>query len=257
MIAKTEAIVLRTRKYGETSRILNLYTREFGKLSVIAKGARGPKNKFGASLQPPNHVFAVLYKSDNRELHLLSQCDTITRFRNVPDDLDKFSAVMSIVELVELVMHDEERNDQLFDLTLSALNGINDALKNPVNVQYYFELHLSDVLGFRPNFHTCCSCGMPLDHEHVGTKGGELRLGSGGVLCETCSGRTVRGAISLGSLQLLQKLQEATDPSSVTPLRLAEHQTVEVGTTLRQHLQSHVGGLHRLKARAVVASIGH
>lgn len=257
MITKTEAIVLRARKYRETSKILNLYTKEFGKLSVIAKGARGPRNKFGASLQPPNHVFAVLYKNDNRELHLLSQCDTVTPFRNVADDLDKFTSAMSIVELVELVAHDEERNEQLFDLTLSALKETNDTARNPANVQFYFELHLSDILGFKPNFHLCCSCGMPLDGEHVGTKGGQLRLAIGGVLCSSCSVPTVHESISLGSLQALQRLQEAGHPSGVTPMRLGEHQKEEVGRTLRQHLQNHVGGLQRLKVQGVAASISH
>lgn len=154
------------------------------------------------------------------------------------------------------VAHDEERNEQLFDLTLSALKATNDG-ENPANVQFYFELHLSDVLGFRPNFHTCCSCGMPLNGEHVGTKGGELRLGIGGVLCSNCSSTNTRGSISLGSLQVLQRLQEAADPVKVTPLRVGQPQMEEVGRTLRQHLQNHVGGLQRLKAQGVAASIAH
>lgn len=256
MIVKTDAIVLRSRKYRETSKILNLYTKEFGKLSVIAKGARGPKSKFGAALQPMNHVCAVLYKHDQRELHLLSQCDGVTRFPNLTEDLDKFAAAMSIMELLEFVAHDEERNDQLFDLALGSLRAINEAPGNPRNIQYYFELHLSDVLGFRPNFHTCLSCGKHLDAEHVGTKGGELRLGNGGVLCAYCSGSAgSRGAISLGALRVLQRFQETTEPETVTQTKLTEHQMEEVRTILREYLQSHVGGLHKLKAQSVAASI--
>ena len=256
MIVKTDAIVLRSRKYRETSKILNLYTREFGKLSVIAKGARGPKSKFGATLQPMSHVCAVLYKYDQRELHLLSQCDGVTRFPNLSEDLDKFAAGMSIMELLEFVAHDEERNDQLFDLALGSLRAINDAPKNARTIQYYFELHLSDVLGFRPNLHTCLSCGMRLDAEHLGTKGGDLRLGTGGVLCEGCTDSAGgRGTISPGGLRVLQRFQDTTEPGVVTRTRLTEHQMEEVGTILREYLQSHVGGLHRLKARAVVASI--
>jgi DNA repair protein RecO (recombination protein O) len=257
MIVKTDAIVLRSRKYRETSKILNLYTKEFGKLSVIAKGARGPKSKFGAALQPMNHVCAVLYKHDQRELHLLSQCDGITRFPNLTEDLDKFAAAMSIMELLEFVAHDEERNDQLFDLALGSLRAINEAPKNARNIQYYFELHLSDVLGFRPNFHTCLSCGKHLDAEHVGTKGGELRLGNGGVLCSGCSENAVsRVAISFGALRILQRFQETTESGNVTQTKLTEHQMEEVGTMLRQYLESHVGGLHKLKAQSVAASIG-
>ena len=256
MIVKTEAIVLRSRKFRETSKILNFYTKEFGKLSVIAKGSRGPKSKFGASLQPLNHVSVVFYKNDNRELHLLTQCDSVTRFPRLAEDLDKFAAAMSVVEMVESVAHDEERNEQLFDLALSVLSAINDAGKNSGNVQLYFELHLSDVLGFRPNFHTCLSCGVPLDDGHVGTKGSELRLGNGGALCGSCSGRAgAYSSISLGALRILQRLQEIGEPEGATAMTLSEHQTVEVRITLRQYLQSHVGGLQRLKAQAVAASM--
>lgn len=256
MITKTDAIVLRSRKYRETSKILNLYTKEFGKISVIAKGARGAKSKFGASLQPLSYVSAVLYKHDHRELHLLSQCDSVAQFRWLAEDLDKFTAAMSVVEMVECVAHDEERNDRLFDLALSVLKAINEAGKNAINIQYYFELHLSDVLGFKPNFHTCISCNNSLDEEHIGTKGGELRLDSGGVLCASCSGSVgSRGSISLGALRILQRLQQATEPEAVIQMKLSDHQGEEVKTTLMQYLQSHVGGLHRLKARALASSI--
>jgi len=256
MIVKTDAIVLRSRKYRETSKILHLYTREFGKLSVIAKGARGPKSKFGAALQPMTHVCAVLYKHDQRELHLLSQCDGVTRFPNLTEDLDKFAAAMSVIELLEFVAHDEERNDQLFDLALGSLRAVNEAQKNARNVQYYFELHLSDVLGFRPNFHACLSCGKHLDAELVGTKGGELRLGNGGVLCSGCSESAgSRGTISFGALRILQRFQDTNDPMAVTQTKLTVHQMEEVRTILRQYLESHVGGLHKLKAQSVAASI--
>jgi len=223
---------------------------------VIAKGARSPKNKFGSSLQPLSHVCAVLYKREHRDLHLLSQCDSISRFQGFSEDLEKFAAAMSVVEMVEGVAHDEERNDQLFELALGVLRAIDAAPKNAANLQFFFELHLSDVLGFKPNFHTCLSCGKTLNEEQVGTKGGELRFGNGGVLCTRCSD-TVGGysAISLGALRILQRLQETIEPGSVTQMKLTEHQTEEVRTILRQYLQSHVGGLQRLKAQSVTASI--
>lgn len=256
MIVKTEAIVLRSRKYGETSNILNLYTKEFGKLSVIAKGARGPKSKFGSSLQPLGHVCAVLYKNDRRDLHLLSQCDSISRFSNLPEDLDKFTSAMFILELLEHVAHDEHRNDQLFELTLETLQAMNSASANVLNLQFYFELRLSDILGFRPNFHTCLLCGNSLDEDRGGTKGFELRLDSGGVACGACSERSRRGDfISLPALKILHRLQETTAPKDVTRFRLSDHQTEEVRTILRQYLQSHVGGLQRLRSQRLAARL--
>ena len=256
MIVKTDAIVLRVRKYRETSSIAVVYTKEFGKLSVIGKGARGPRNKFGSSLQPLSHVSAVLYKHEGRDLHLISQCESIGRFPRLAQDLDKFSAAMSVVELLEHVAHGEQRNDQMFDLTLGVLQAIDNASGNAINLQFFFELHLSDLLGFKPNFHTCLSCDQPLDRERLGTKGGELRLLNGGIVCPHCSKRTgSEGMVSPGALSILQRFQETKEPEKVTPVRLTVHQTGEVGTILRQYLQCHVGGLQHLKAQSVTESI--
>ena len=145
MIVKTEALVLRSRKYRETSSILILYTRDFGKLSVVAKGARGVRSRFGSSLQPLSHVLAVLYKHDRRDLHLLSQCDVIGRFAHLADDLDNFGASMSVAELLEHVAHDEQRNDELFDLTLDVLRAIDNTPSDvdPVKLEHFMMMKLT------------------------------------------------------------------------------------------------------------------
>jgi DNA repair protein RecO (recombination protein O) len=256
MIVKTDAIVLRARKFRETSRILTLYTREFGKLSAIAKGARGAKGRFGASLQPATHVTAVLYKHDHRELQLLSQCDALTDVRSLSDDLERFTVAMAIIEMVDVVSHDEERNVPLYELLLGSLTSVGSAERHALNIQFYFDIHLAGILGFRPNFHTCLACGAELTTGGIGTKGGELRLGNGGVLCNVCSdGAQGQGSVTQGSLKLLQHLQDAQQPEDATRLKLTEHQTEEISSILRHYLESHVGGLHRLKARSLAQSI--
>ena len=255
MIAKTEAIVLRSRKYRETSKILNLYTREFGKLSVIAKGARGPRNKFGSSLQPLNHVSAVLYKHDRNDLHLLSQCENVSSFRNLSQDLEKFSVAMFVVELLEFVSHGEERSELTYGLGLGALRAINDSEQNAANVKFYFELHLADILGFRPNVHTCFACGKLLVEEDGGTKAGKLRLAYGGISCGNCTGGNEEELISVSSLKILQRFQESDNPLDMTRIRLSEHQTEEIEVLLRQYLQQHVSGLHRMKVQSVAQSM--
>ena len=80
MLTKTEAIVIRSMKYGDSSKIVTFYTRQFGKLKGIAKAARRSNNKFGSSLEPLSHVMLVVYKKDHRDLHLISQCDSIQSF---------------------------------------------------------------------------------------------------------------------------------------------------------------------------------
>jgi DNA repair protein RecO (recombination protein O) len=160
MIVQTDAVVLRTWKHGETSMIARLYTRSFGRLSVIAKGVRGRSPRF--PLQPMNVVTCVLYKSEHRDLHLLSQCDTSVPLRRLADDLEKMSVAMSVVGLVDGLAHSEEPNEPLFELLTTVLRLTNDATNSPFPALYLFEVRLLGILGFRPSFHSCPRCGLPV-----------------------------------------------------------------------------------------------
>lgn len=256
MIVSTEAIVLKSMKYRDTSKIVTLYTRNFGRLSVIAKGARARNNKFGSSLEPAMHVTAVLYKKEQRDLHLLSKCETGTRFRYIRGDLERLSIAMAVVELVHRVAHQEERNEGLFELLLSTLETIENATKNPRNALYFFETKLCEILGFKPDLSVCMRCNRVLDEENVGLPGIGLELHHGGVLCTSCTQHTrpVK-IISPPVLRVLQRLQEMPHPDMSPSITLQPDVRNHVGETLRRYLQSHIEGLHDLKSEEVFASI--
>ena len=256
MIAKTEAIILKGMKYRETSKILTLYTRQYGKVSVIAKGARDPKSKFGSALEPMNYVLTVFYKKDNRDLQLLTQCDLMKSFRGISEDMGRLHAAMAIVELVDAVSHAEEQNVQLFETTVRSLEVINSATKNPLHLLYAFELQLAGILGFQPNFLTCHGCGRTMDETAMDESGVELQLNGGGVLCVHCVSKSLgQGRISAGSLKVLQRLQTLEDMEIATRMSFSSQIRNEIAGTLRRFLQSHVDGLHRLKSEEVFAAI--
>jgi DNA repair protein RecO (recombination protein O) len=249
MIVTTEAVVLKSMKYRETSRIVTLYSRQFGKFALIAKGARERNNRFGAALIAMSHVTAVVYKKENRDLQFLSQCDVIDSYRHISEDMERLATGMSVVELVDAVTHSEEENPQLFGLLLHTLHTVNTAPRNVVNALYAFEVRLLDILGFRPNFLTCFNCGSPINENTVGKAGAELKVSSGGILCSECSTRGMGvDAVSAGSVKMLQHLQEASDPSSVTRITMSAQMRNEVAATMRRCLQSHIEGFRPLKS---------
>ena len=256
MIVTTEAVVLRTRKYRDTSLIAALYTRAYGKISVLAKGARDRKSTFGSSLQPMNYVQAVLYRKETRELQLLSQCDILVPLRGLSDDLDRMASAMSAVELVDLVSHAEEENEPLFRLLTSVLRTLNGATKNWFLALYYFESKLLDILGFRPEFGRCSECGSVLDEKTLTTHRRELRLSPGGLVCPSCSSRGLGlEPVSAASARVLQRLQELSDPEAATRISLSPKVKNEVSGALRKYLEMHVEGLGKRKAEAVFAAI--
>jgi DNA repair protein RecO (recombination protein O) len=256
VIVKTEAIVLKTMKYGESSKILTLYTLQYGKLSVIAKGARGPKSKFGSALEPMNHVLAVFYKKENRDLSLLSQCDLLGTFRHLSDDMDRMHAAMSIIALIDAVSHAEEENAELFRLALHSLGAVNDATKNAINVFYIFEIRLAGIAGFKPDFRVCARCGSPLDGKTIKNGEAKLYMAAGGVACRVCSEAGIgRGTISASAVAVLQALQKSPDVRAVTEISLDARLREEIGTTLQNYLASHIEGLKVLKTEKVFAAI--
>ncbi len=254
MIVRTDAVILRGMNFRDSSRILTLYTKEFGKLSVLAKGARTQKSKFGGAIEPLSYVTAVLYKKESHDLHLLSHCDIVRPFRSLTDDLERMAAAMAVVELLQAVSHGEERNHPMFDLLVHSLESINSATKNAINALYVFEVRLLEILGFRPEFGRCAECGRATDE--VQSEMLTVNLSEGGVYCPTCSAKG-RGLemISQGAVNTLRRMQELSDISSATRIVLTPVMHNEIRTTLRRYLQTHVEGLKALKSEAVFAAI--
>ena len=108
MIVTTDAIVLKTMKYRDTSQIITLFSREHGKLSVVAKGIRNRQKGGAGGAEPMTCVRAVVYKKPGKELHLMSQCDRLPVFRGLADDLKRMAGGMAAVELTNLSKPPEE-----------------------------------------------------------------------------------------------------------------------------------------------------
>jgi DNA repair protein RecO (recombination protein O) len=253
MIVKSDAIVLRTMKYRETSRIATLYTKESGKISVLAKGARDGKSRLGGALQPMNHVCVLVYMKESRDLQLLTQCDITRSFPGLTSDLDRMASGMAAVELTDAVSPDGEPNSELFGLLSSTLEAVSSATKQPGNALYYFELHLLGIIGFRPDMRTCAHCRKPVDTPH---EGGAVHMTANGVVCAGCSAQGLGlETLSPSALAVLQRLQESADPASATRMVLNARVRGEIAGVLRRFLLAHVEGLRTLRSESVFSSL--
>lgn len=149
-ILRTEAVVLRNMDYRETSQIVTLFTREKGKVAVLAKGARRAKSQFGATLQPMAHIQALIYHKPSREIQTLGETSHVTLFNRIGKDLDKLSAGVRMVELVQALLQVEEENEQVFRLLVDTLHGLDRAEHRMDNLWPFFRLKLAGILGFDP-----------------------------------------------------------------------------------------------------------
>ena len=149
MIEKTEAIVLHSRKYKDTSVLLSLFTREHGKVRVVAKGARRIKGGYGASAMPLSVVEATYSLRDGRDLHTLRTAETIKVLRNITRQYEHVTTALAIVELVELSQPLQEKNERLFQLLFDTLVALESSNDNCYSFFAAFSVRCAEEMGFR------------------------------------------------------------------------------------------------------------
>ena len=180
-IIKTEAMVLTKMDYGDTSKIVSLYTKDFGKISAIIKGGRSSKSKMGMMVDPLNHIQVVFYKKDTRELQIISSADLINFYSAIKEDLDKLKYSQAILELLKNLTVEHEVNDRLFKGVIRILTLINSNTEHPIVLFARFFIFFLSELGYELQFEKCAVCGrtnlenMELSHNF------EL-----GILCSDC-----------------------------------------------------------------------
>jgi DNA repair protein RecO (recombination protein O) len=200
-LCKTQAIVLRSQDLGETSKIVTLFTDGYGKIAVVAKGARRPRSRFGASLDLFAHSRIVFYKRRSGDLHIISESVLVKDFYGLREDVRRLGFASAAVELVDRLVMREDRIPELFPLLLSGLQVLEGGQRLSPLLSALM-LKIAAVLGFRPQLFSCSGCGRLVEGNLAG-----FSAGQGGVTCRDCGRRGVPFVtISEKTLELLQRL---------------------------------------------------
>ena len=252
MISTSEAIVLQTRRYSESSKIVTLYTRQHGKQSVIARGALQARSRFGAVLQPMAFLSTTIYRKEGRDLHNLSAAETVERFPLLATDLERMTIGLSIVELVSASMHDEDRNDRIFDAIVSALRALGNPDANGTNVLLWFVLQLSGLLGYAIGTSECGVCSEPVSVAATGDVAYSLALGA--PLCSEHRDTGVYRMLPAGAFTLLGEISEKgiLDAGRVDADERSRSVLLEALTSFVRH---HIDGIRKLKVGSVAATL--
>jgi DNA repair protein RecO (recombination protein O) len=255
LIVKTEAVVLKTIKYGESSKIVTFFTRSHGKIAGIVKGARSLKKRYGSPIDILSYVTLVFYHKEGREVQTVSQCDTIHPFRHVPEDIEKISVGMTAAELIHRLTPQYEQNTALFTLLVDTLRVLDDATKSPLNLLYYFEYHFARILGFEMSAHSCGSCGKVYRTKSSGLKKIVFDLERGSIVCSACRDKC-RYPIVLSSEAVdFLSLLSGTDTKSVVTIECSKKLKLEIDKFLWGYLSFHIPEMETLKSRGVFNKI--
>jgi DNA repair protein RecO len=126
MIITDSAIILHGRKFSDTSKILHAYTKEHGKISLIAKGVRSVKNTMGSAIEALRCSSMTWYKYPNKDLHLLKSAEIAIPLYHITSDYEVLMSAMGIVEILSVTQEVEEANPLIFDISIKALNALNN-----------------------------------------------------------------------------------------------------------------------------------
>jgi len=173
---RDQGVVLRTHKLGEADRIVSFLTRGNGKVRAVAKGIRKSGSRFGARLEPTSHVALQCYRG--RELDIVTQVETIDANRPLREHYGCLTHAVSMLEVVDQVAQERERNVALYEMLVRALRTLADDPSPIVSTAFFWKL--LSLEGFHPVLDTCARCGEP---------GGPMiafDFGEGGAMCAAC-----------------------------------------------------------------------
>jgi DNA repair protein RecO (recombination protein O) len=200
---RVEAVVLRHADWGEADRLLWLFSREQGKLRAVAKGARKLLSRKAGHLQPFTRVALML--SHGRDLWIVTQAETVDTYLPIRQDLLRTGYAAYTAELLDRFTYEEGENSLLYRLLVETLERISNE-EDAFWAVRYFEIHLLDLLGFKPELFECVVCREPIQPEDQ-----FFSLLQGGVMCPRCgSHEAVLKPVSLEALRFLRHFQRST-----------------------------------------------
>ena len=233
---QTEAIVIKKIKLGEADRILTLYTPHLGKIQAVAKGVRRPRSKMAGHLELITHSLVALARG--RNLDTITGSQTINSFLPLKSDLQLTSYALYVTELVSQSTADNIENYPLFQLLLETMHRLCQGGDNEL-VLRYFELHLLNEVGYRPQLLECVAC-----HSVLKPITNSFRPSAGGMLCPGCSQSPASGGqsqpltypLSINAQKVLQLLQNS-DYRTASRLKINPELSHQLEIVMRNYLR--------------------
>ncbi len=231
---KTHAIIIGLYPLGEADKIVVFYTRDYGKIRTVAKGARKLKNKLVGKLELLSYGILVYYERVNRDLHIINSFDVIETFQAIRENLLKIAYCSYIAELVQHVKLEGEIDPDTFDMMINIMSMMKTS-NDPELITRVFELRLLEKLGFSPCLEFCAICTKDVKSLNVG-----FSVPNGGILCKDCSSlNAVSLYISRGTLELMKKMLQI-QLDLIPRLRISQLNRLEIRRLLSGFILFHV-----------------
>jgi len=233
----TSAIVLRSRPFGESDKIVSFLTEKHGKITGIAKGAKRSRKRFVNSLEPFSLVNLRFQERSHSSLAFILSSDLLHSFQRLATSLDKISFASYLVEITDGLIGEGEENHLVFQHLKNGLCYLNE---NDASLRFLtaFELTLLRLAGYQPSLDGCKRCGS--DRPDSPSARWQFSPKDGGILCTPCS-RARKETLPLGAtaVEVLTRLQAAND-MMLPRLSLPSSVVREIRSVVLRFIQFHM-----------------
>lgn len=243
MISKTEAIVLRTVDYSESSLIVTLFTRKHGTLAVIAKGAKRPKSKFAALMVPGQVLEVVIYIKSTRNVQTVSEASSMLKLDQLRIDLEKIALTVTSMELVNQVLHENEVNEPLFAFLVKLLRWINNHRDASRLIFPYVQIRVMEKIGIG------LQTDVTIDAE---TTSGYMNIESGTLSQNATGDQSIR--LTTGQFVFLRKSLHSKK-KSIFQIDLKNSELNELIEYLDRYIRYHIEGVKPRKSDDIFEKI--
>lgn len=227
-LEEVTGIIANETNYGETSKILNVITKEKGLISVIAKGCKNLKSPLRSVCSKLTYGKFIIYYKENK-LSTLKEVSILDNFKNLKKDIAAISYAAYILELSDGVIK-QNNNSHIFDLLIQSLKKINEGF-DPLVIMNILELKYLEFLGVMPIIDSCAICGR---------KTNIVTLSSyrGGYVCQKCY--TNENKVSDKTIKLIRMFYYV-DISKISKLDISPKTKNEINQFLDDYYSRYTG----------------
>ncbi|HSG70508.1 MAG TPA: DNA repair protein RecO [Planctomycetaceae bacterium] len=198
---KTTALVIRQADFSESSRVVTFFTKDFGKVPLLAKGAKRLKGPFESALDLLSACDIVFLRKSSGSLGILTEAHLRERFHNAGCELSRLYGGYYIAELLEGLTEEFDPHPGLYEEALHGLHRLDDVTVEPQLAIVLFEFAVLRETGHLPNFEECVVCGRAADSRAPYA----FWVSQGGILCRECQKQDYRrNRLRMKSVELLQ-----------------------------------------------------
>ncbi|MFA6308216.1 MAG: DNA repair protein RecO [Clostridia bacterium] len=175
---KTKGIVVRQVNTGEADKIVTIFSKDLGKISCSAKGARRPRSSYVAATQLLCYSDFVLFKG--RDMYSINSCDVIESFYDIRNDIARLTYASHMSEIINDVIMEGQPSKRVLQLFLNSLHMLSNTDKSAELIIRIFEIRLLSILGYAPGINGCSACGSTDDETFY------FSFRKSGFICENC-----------------------------------------------------------------------